>query len=148
MRLIRGIAFAAAALLVFGLVPQASADHCRDVFILSGADLGDGNRVGTNPGAISCILDDPDVHPDTNFTVPGALDLWVGVLSLGQEAAPTGTLTIGDSDPIDLEFAMNELRGRWESQTVSLIGVLPGSKIVAEVWVFDDELQTTTYTRI
>jgi hypothetical protein len=142
------LGMATAAMLVLTSPAQAHPGHCTDVFILSGADTG-ATRGGTNPGGVSCTANDPDVHPDTNFTVPGSTHLWVASFAnLG--LAPTGHLTIDDGEPIELTFTLEAVRGRWESQSISLIGVAPGATIhvVADVWGGGIEFAEVTYTRI
>jgi len=129
------------------LVATADPGHCTDTFILSGHDPQNDRetRAGTNPGAVSCTVNDPDVHPDTNYTVPGSTALWVGIADTFPN--PTGTITIGDDDPIALDFELNSLRGRFESQSVDLTEVAPGTVMTATV-DYDGGSTSVTYTRI
>ncbi len=142
----------ALAVLLVPLAPSAHEGHCVDIFILSGSTAaGDENRQGTNPGALMCQVDQEawntsPAHMDSNFTVPGATHLWVALFNSFLEPQ-RGSITIGDEQAQPLTFGMNEARGRWESQSVSLEGVPPNSSIVATVDV-DGMDQTVTYTRI
>ena len=126
--------------------------HCVDIFFLSGfTAAGDENRQGTNPGAVSCQLDQEawnasPAHVDTNYTIPGSTHLWVALFNTFAEPQ-RGTITVGDGQPEALTFAMNEARGRWESQSISLEGVPMNTPLVATVDV-DGVDQTLTYMRI
>lgn len=147
MRSVRLYVLAAVAALSVALAPLASsahANHCTDVFLVSGADAGAGNRAGANPGTATCQEHVETVPAGSNVTVPGATHAWAAVLDSGNPL-PTGTARINGGTAITLTFTDVLARARWESQAISLIGVLPNSTIALSV-VVSGVTNTVTYT--
>lgn len=111
--------FIAGALSVMLTPLTSSAQHCTDVFLLSGTDAAE-MRQGVNPGFFGCTADEENEDLSTNIFVPGSTHGWVGALAEVNPAS--GTIDL-DGAVVDLEFALNDARGRWESQSVELAGV-------------------------
>lgn len=140
----RIVAVAALAVALAPLASSAHEDHCGAFFVLSGVDAAGAARAGSNPGAATCTAHDSDAPVATNYTVPGATHAWAAAAGKPDDGA---TASINGGAPIALTFFFETVRGRYESQSLDLSGVLPGSPIKITL-AFGGEAQSLTYTRI
>lgn len=145
MKVMTRLALVAALALSVAPVANAHEDHCYDVFLLSGADTGSA-RAGSNPGGVTCQAHDPDVPVATNTTIPGATHAWAAAFSSMPQ--PTGSVSINGGAPIALTFFLETVRGRWESNSIDLSGVAPGSTLAITADFGEDNVQTVIYTRL
>lgn len=121
--------------------PAGASEYCTKVFIVSGLEPeAAGQKVaGANAGSVGCQFDAITPVANTNYLTPGATHAWV--IALTGAARPTGTL--GDTT---LSFYYNDVRGRWESSSVSVAHVASGDSITATV-TGTTGTYSVTYTR-
>lgn len=122
---------------------EARADHCGAVLIFSGVTLEGQAGPKTNPGAAGCLPGvSEDESADTNYFVPGANSMSVGVTADPAEglnedgtrksgAVQTGSVVITYADPAggpDVELtqglSLTWSGTRWNSQSFAVPGVL------------------------
>ena len=111
--------------LLFAVAPGAArADHCKPLYVFSGADTPAGFQ-GTNPGAGGCVYVGSDV--DTNYLVPGSTHIRVGTT-----ATPEGeAVVLLDGREVVLNFtAPAAPGGRWNSQVVAIEGAREVTAVV------------------
>lgn len=133
MKASRLLAIAAAGVMTLGAFqvasqPAGASEYCTNVFVVSGLEYEAANQkaVGVNAGSIGCQFDSIRPVANTNYLTPGATHAWV--IATTGAAKPTGTL--GDAA---LSFYYNDIRGRWESRSVSVAHLASGDTITATV---------------
>lgn len=122
----RRVGSAVAALaLMFVLAPGgARADHCKPLFVFSGANTPAGFQ-GTNPGAGGCAYVGSDI--DSNYLVPGSTHARVGTTATPVD----GAVAVLDGVEVPLTFtAPAAAGGRWNSQVIDLNGAREVKAIV------------------
>lgn len=108
----------AAVLLLPGM---SSAEHCSDVFIFFGRQGAPDNPVSNgflNLGASGCNVNNESLN--TNWITPGADGLIVGASGSANLPVTDGTISFDGGDPTPIEFAFNDVRGRWQTEVIDL----------------------------